>query len=38
MNVIVSTRTHTGWLVGLLALMVVMSAAVLVWARRKGWF
>ena len=38
MNVIVNARTHVGQLVALLAVMAAMSAAVLVWARRKGWF
>jgi magnesium transporter len=38
MNVIVSTRTHAGWLLGLLVLMVVMSGALLLWAKRKGWW
>jgi Mg2+ and Co2+ transporter CorA len=38
MNVIVNAQTHVGQLVVLLTVMAVMSAAVLVWARRKGWF
>jgi magnesium transporter len=38
MNVIVNSSTHLGWLVILLAVMGVMSAMLLVWARRKGWF
>jgi Mg2+ and Co2+ transporter CorA len=38
MNVIVSTQTHVVALVVLLAVMAVMSAAVLLWARRKGWW
>jgi hypothetical protein len=38
MNVIVNAHTHVGQLVVLLAVMAVMSAAVLVWARRKGWW
>ena len=38
MNVIVNDTTHISWLVGLLAVMAVMSAGVLVWARRKGWW
>jgi magnesium transporter len=38
MNVIVSTQTHVVALVVLLAIMAVMSAAVLLWARRKGWW
>jgi Mg2+ and Co2+ transporter CorA len=38
MNVIVNTSTHWVALVVLLAIMTVMSALLLVWARRKGWF
>ncbi|MCU1614279.1 MAG: Magnesium transport protein CorA [Frankiales bacterium] len=38
MNVIVSTHTHVVGLVVILAVMAVMSAAVLLWARRKGWW
>jgi Mg2+ and Co2+ transporter CorA len=38
MNVIVSTRTHVVGLVLVLSVMAVMSAAVLLWARRKGWW
>jgi magnesium transporter len=38
MNVIVNSETHWGALAVLLAVMVVMSAALLVWAKRKGWF
>jgi Mg2+ and Co2+ transporter CorA len=38
MNVIVSTHTHLVWLVVVLAVMAVMSAALLLWARRKGWW
>jgi magnesium transporter len=38
MNVIVSSRTHVLSLVVLLAVMGAMSAAVLVWAKRKGWW
>jgi magnesium transporter len=38
MNVIVNDETHWGALAVLLAVMVVMSAALLVWAKRKGWF
>jgi magnesium transporter len=38
MNVIVSTETHVVALTGLVAVMVAMSAAVLLWARRKGWW
>jgi Mg2+ and Co2+ transporter CorA len=38
MNVIMSTHTHVVWLVIVLAVMAVMSAALLWWARRKGWW
>ena len=38
MNVIVNDATRVGELVLLLVGMAIMSAAVLVWARRKGWF
>ncbi len=38
MNVIVNARTHWGWLIVLLAVMLVMSLALLIWAKRKGWF
>jgi Mg2+ and Co2+ transporter CorA len=38
MNVIVSTHTHVVALVLVLSVMAVMSAAVLLWARRKGWW
>jgi Mg2+ and Co2+ transporter CorA len=38
MNVIVSDQTHFGWLAGLLILMTAMSIAMLVWARRQGWW
>jgi magnesium transporter len=38
MNVIVNESTHLGLLLVLLIGMGVMSAAVLVWARRKGWW
>ena len=38
MNVIVNQSTHVGQLVALLAVMGVMSTALLVWARRKGWW
>jgi magnesium transporter len=38
MNVIVSTQTHVVALVVLLAVMAIMSAAVLLWAKRKGWW
>jgi magnesium transporter len=38
MNVIVNERTHLGLLIVLLAVMGVMSAMLLLWARRKGWW
>ena len=38
MNLIVSEHTHVGLLVLTLAVMLVMSSALLVWARRKGWW
>jgi magnesium transporter len=38
MNVIVSAETHAGILAVLLTGMAVMSVALLVWARRKGWW
>jgi magnesium transporter len=38
LNVIVNTRTLVGPLIGLLAVMVVMSAILLTWTRRKGWW
>ncbi len=38
MNVIVSAETHWGWLGVLLVGMLVMSIALLIWARRQGWW
>ena len=38
MNVIVNDQTHLGWLTVLLVLMTAMSIAMLVWARRQGWW
>ena len=38
MNVIVNEETHWGWLTVLLSGMVVMSIALLIWARRQGWW
>lgn len=38
MNVIVNTETHVGLLVVLLSVMAVVSIALLIWARRKGWW
>ena len=38
MNVIVNDTTRVGELVVLLIGMAVMSIALLIWARRKGWW
>jgi Mg2+ and Co2+ transporter CorA len=38
MNVIVNDSTHVGQLVVLLTVMGVMSAMLLLWAKRKGWW
>ena len=38
MNVIVNESTHWVALIVLLAIMLVISLAMLVWAKRKGWF
>lgn len=38
MNVIVSERSHFGLLLMALVIMLAMSTALLVWARRKGWW
>lgn len=38
MNILVSERSHFGLLMVTLAVMLAMSAALLVWARRKGWW
>ena len=38
MNVIVNDSTHVGQLVVLLSIMCAMSATLLLWARRKGWW
>ncbi|PTL76058.1 magnesium transporter CorA family protein [Vitiosangium sp. GDMCC 1.1324] len=38
MNVIVSERSHFGFLMMALAVMLAMSTALLVWVRRKGWW
>jgi Mg2+ and Co2+ transporter CorA len=38
MNVIVNTQTHWTALFVLVAVMTVMSAGVLYWARRQGWW
>ena len=38
MNVIVNERTHWGWVALILLVMLAISGALLVWAKRKGWF
>jgi len=38
MNLIVNQQTHWVLLLITLAVMLAMSAMLLVWARRKGWF
>ncbi|WP_396909208.1 magnesium transporter CorA family protein [Mycolicibacterium sp.] len=38
MNVIVNDRTAWALLAAMLVVMLAMSTALLVWARRKGWF
>jgi Mg2+ and Co2+ transporter CorA len=38
MNVIVNDNTHIGWLAVLLAIMIVMSVTMLIWAHRQGWW
>ena len=38
MNVIVNSETHVGQLVVLLAVMMTMSAMMLIWAHRQGWW
>jgi magnesium transporter len=38
MNVIVNDQTRLGQLMGLLAVMLVMSGILLVWTHRKGWW
>jgi magnesium transporter len=38
MNVIVNDRTHVGQLAVVLAVMVVISAVLLRWARQQGWW
>jgi len=38
MNVIVNDQTHLGWLVVLLVIMTAMSVAMLIWAKRQGWW
>jgi len=38
MNVIVNDHTHVSQLVAVLAVMAVMSATLLTWAKRQGWW
>ena len=38
MNVIVNSRTHTTALIIILSIMAVMSALLLTWAKRRGWW
>lgn len=38
MNIIVNDRTHLPALIGVLAIMAVMSALLLTWAKRRGWW
>lgn len=38
MNIIVNERTHVPALIGVLAVMIVMSALLLTWAKRRGWW
>jgi len=38
MNIIVSTRTHLPALFVVLTVMVIMSAMLLTWAKRRGWW
>ena len=38
MNVIVNGHTRAGQLIAVLIVMVVMSAALLTWAKRRGWW
>ena len=38
MNVIVNSETNWGWLIVLLLAMAAMSALMLSWARRRGWW
>lgn len=38
MNVIVSTHTHWATLGALVGVMVAMSAVLLLWTRRQGWW
>jgi Mg2+ and Co2+ transporter CorA len=38
MNIIVNDRTDFAFLAAVLTVMVIMSAALLTWARRQGWW
>ncbi|MEV6631307.1 magnesium transporter CorA family protein [Actinoplanes sp. NPDC051470] len=38
MNIIVNDRTHVSALIGVLAVMVIMSVLLLTWAKRRGWW
>lgn len=38
MNIIVNDRTHLPALIGVLTVMAVMSAMLLTWAKRRGWW
>src|SRR5215207_8114783 len=38
MNIIVNDRTHLPALIGVIAVMVVMSITLLTWAKRQGWW
>jgi len=38
MNVIVNQQTHVGQLVAVLAVMAAVSAVLLTWAKRQGWW
>jgi len=38
MNVIVNQSTHYGLLTAALVIMLIMSALLLVWSKRKGWW
>ena len=38
MNVIVNESTHWAQLVAILLVMLTISSALLVWARRQGWW
>ncbi|WP_244876490.1 magnesium transporter CorA family protein [Winogradskya consettensis] len=38
MNLIVNDSTHLGMLIPVLAVMLVMSVGLLIWAKRQGWW